>query len=218
MSGRRAARSQAEDSYGHRCDEDTMTQRGVIALCSVTLVQAYLLVSVFPYSAYLVVHLCKDVTIEEAGPYAASLATAFMLGRTIASQFWVRRLAKGYRLCKRASHSPLKVKQGNLADVYGRRLVLILSLIGSGLASLWFGFASTYRTALLARGICGAVNSTVGVTKTLATELAHKLSDAEQHAEQQHASRPANASSSISRSQDAVETRVVGLVVSMRAW
>ena len=120
MSGRRAARSQAEDSYGHRCDDDTMTQRGFIALCSVTLVQAYLLVSVFPYSAYLVVHLCKDVTIEEAGPYAASLATAFMLGRTIASQFWVRRLAKGYRLCKRASHSPLKVKQGNLADVYGR--------------------------------------------------------------------------------------------------
>lgn len=61
----------------------------------------------------------------------------------------------------------------------------------------------------------GAVNSTVGVTKTLATELARKLSD---DAEQLDASRSANTSSANSRSQDAVETRVVGLVVSMRAW
>ena len=68
-----------------------MSPRAVIALCSVTLVQAYLLVNVFPYSAYLVVHLCSNVTVEEAGPYAASLATSFMLGRTIAAQFWVRR-------------------------------------------------------------------------------------------------------------------------------
>ena len=104
----------------------------------------------------------------------------------------------------------LNVKQGNLADVYGRRLVLILSLIGSGLASLWFGFASTYRSCLLARGVLGAVNSTVGVTKTLATELAHNFSD--------DASRRTNTSSANGRSQDSVETRVVGLVVSMRAW
>ena len=142
------------------------TTSSVVALCSVTFLQAYLLVSVFPYAAYIPVHFLH-ISEEDAGPFAALFATSFMIGRTVSAHLW-----------------------GLLADIYGRRFVIILSLIGSGAASLWFGLTDSYNQALMARFMTGAWSSIVGVSKTVATELA--LSDDE-------------------------ETRIVGRAMSMRA-
>ena len=83
------------------------------------------------------------------------------------------------------------------------------SLIGSGCASIWFGMTSTYSGlggAIIARGVIGGWNSIVGVTKTLATELAYHDFGDESHQDDEH------------NDQHKQETRIVGLIMSMRAW
>jgi MFS family permease len=246
----------------------------------VSFIQAYLLVSIFPYGAYMAVllwnnnassssilqhdsdmdsrrqqqlfqtitaaegdaqqttiirHLSlrekvkskipRTITVEDAGPYAALLATSFMIGRTVAALFW-----------------------GHLADIYGRRMVLLISLIGSGFATLWFGMTTRYGGlggAVMARGFVGAWNSIVGVSKTLATELAfHDFGDkdltmheggstdnvdvehtllTQQGSKESETSATSNSSSerddqSSIEQQHQLETRIVGLTMSMRAW
>lgn len=169
--------------------------------------------------------LPNKITVEDAGPYAALLATSFMIGRTIAAVPW-----------------------GHLADIYGRKWVLIVSLIGSGVASLWFGTCTTYggiTGAVLARGVMGAMNSIVGVSKTMASELAHYDFDDDEYydcndgfsiAEEGSQSDSAengelhvaitisseeqncNQTTEVQTPQEQLETRIVGLVMSMRAW
>lgn len=167
----------------------------IAALCSVSFLQAYLLVGVFPYAAYLSIYFLK-IPAEQAGPYAASFATSFMIGRTVTAHLW-----------------------GLMADIYGRRFVMILSLVGSGLASLWFGLTDSYSEAIIARGMIGAWNSIVGVSKTVATELAYfdydnknREADADDHEDSvlldnEHVMQ-----------KQQLETRIVGRVMSMRAF
>ena len=164
----------------------------VVILCMVSFIQAYLLVNIFPYQAYMSVYLWnrqhpeRSITVEQAGPYAAFLTSSFMIGRTFTAHYW-----------------------GRFADIYGRRVAIISSLIGSGWACLWFGMTSTYGGwlgAVAARGVIGGWNSIVGITKTLATELAYYDFDNEGHAHD------------VNDEQCKQETRIVGLVMSMRAW
>ena len=81
-------------------------------------------------------------------------------------------------------------------------------MIGSGCVCIWFGVASTYgglRGTVIARGVSGGWNSIVGVTKTLAIELAyHDVSESMHRCEDNDRYKQ--------------ETRVVGLIMSMRAW
>jgi MFS family permease len=161
---------------------------GVVALCSVTFLQAYLLVGVFPYAAFMAIQFLQ-IQEEQAGPYAALFATSFMIGRTMTAHLW-----------------------GLLADVYGRRFAMICSLVGSGLASLWFGMANSYSQAIVARGMIGAWNSIVGVSKTVATEFAfHNFDDCNNQNREAVVDENAD-------EQQQLETRIVGRVMSMRAY
>ncbi|KAL3794746.1 hypothetical protein HJC23_012756 [Cyclotella cryptica] len=198
----------------------------VAILCTVSFIQSYLLVNIFPYQAYMSVYLWnrqhpeKAITVEQAGPCAAFLTTSFMIGRTLTAHYW-----------------------GRIADIYGRRLVLIATLIGSGWACLWFGMTSRYGGwfgAVAARGVIGGWNSIVGVIKTLATELAYynydsghrcgaQISDETEQCDDTQVS--AHDENTLSHNlhvnqnnqhlcdeQKKRETRIVGLVMSMRAW
>lgn len=134
---------------------------------------------------------------EQAGPYAALFATSFMIGRTATAHLW-----------------------GLLADLYGRRFAMICSLAGSGLASLWFGFATSFSQAIIARGMIGALNSIVGVSKTVATELAfydfdeysNRLENGEVNTDDN------NYEQEQQQQREQLETRIVGRVMSMRAY
>lgn len=211
------------------------------ALCAAAFAQAYLLVNVFPYAAYMSVFLLNGrasttvgrVAVEDAGRYAALLASSFMVGRTVASVPW-----------------------GVLADARGRRAALIASLACSGCASLWFGTATRYggwAGAVAARGCMGAANAIVGVTKTVASELAFHDFDEEGDSSggdglavsgEATAERTGLLSTqtrdssndevlmssddknrnfddhraSCDTSREEMETKTVGLVMSMRAW
>ena len=119
------------------------------SLASTMLVQSYLLVSVFPYSGFLAMHLVPGLNEETAGSYAGLIASSFMFGRTFSSFEW-----------------------GKAADRYGRVFVIQVSLLLSGIVSVLFGFAPTLYSALFWRFVLGLCNGLIGPIKTLVSEFA----------------------------------------------
>ncbi|VEU43360.1 unnamed protein product [Pseudo-nitzschia multistriata] len=120
------------------------------ALSFSLLVQSYLLVSVFPYSGFLSMHLIEGLTEETAGSYAGLIASSFMAGRTFSSFEW-----------------------GKAADRYGRVSVIKASLLLSAVFSLLFGLAGSFPMALALRFLLGVCNGLIGPIKTLVSEYAH---------------------------------------------
>lgn len=121
------------------------------ALCVCTLTHSYLLISVFPYSGFMVIQLLPNVVDHEnAGAYAGLLASSYMFGRAISAYTW-----------------------GKLADTYGRTMVLYASLALSCIFSLLFGLAQSFAAAMVFRALLGMSNGIIGTAKTAVSELAN---------------------------------------------
>lgn len=120
----------------------------VIALCIGVLTQGYLLISCFPYVAFLCIHLVPGLTEQTAGIYAGTLSAVFMVGRACSSYTW-----------------------GVIADRFGRKQVFYWSYILSISFSLWFGLSTAIWQAIVARFLLGAANGLVAVVKTVCTEI-----------------------------------------------
>lgn len=120
------------------------------ALCFCSFMNAYLVISVFPYAGYMVMELGGGkFTTANVGTYAGLLASSFMLGRTLSGVPW-----------------------GKAADVYGRSNILKTCLLLSSVFSLLFGLSTSLRWALVWRFCLGLSNGLMSVVKTAATELA----------------------------------------------
>jgi MFS family permease len=120
-----------------------------LALCSSVFTTFFILMNVFPYSGYMVLFLVPAATKETAGLYAGFLSSAFMVGRACTSLLW-----------------------GQLADIYGRKFVLVVSLITSAIGSVCFGCSATYTMALAVRFGMGLCNGSMVVARTASSELA----------------------------------------------
>jgi MFS family permease len=129
-----------------------------IALCLCMLTQSWLLISVFPYSGFMAIDLIPDVNEENAGSYAGMIASSFMIGRSLSSYGW-----------------------GKVADVYGRKFVLLASLGLACLFSLLFGMAPSFGLALVWRSMLGLGNGISGTSKTTISEIAHGNHQLETH-------------------------------------
>lgn len=81
---------------------------------------------------------------------------------------------------------------GKAADVYGRIFVMEWTLVLAGGFSLLFGTSKSLPAALIWRFCAGMSNGTLSATKTMATE--------------------------VSFGNDALERRIMGVVVGMRSW
>jgi MFS family permease len=117
------------------------------AMCLCTFTHSWLLVSVFPYSGFMVIKLVSGTDEENAGSYAGLLAASFMIGRAITSYGW-----------------------GRIADIYGRRIVFFVSLVLSALFSILFGLSSSFRFAFFWRFLLGASNGVAGISKVVVSE------------------------------------------------
>lgn len=53
----------------------------------------------------------------------------------------------------------------------GRKRVLVIGLLGTGVATLGFGFSRTFLTAMIFRSLGGALNGNVGVMRTMISEI-----------------------------------------------
>ncbi len=131
-------------------DPDIKDLSSTIGVLSFSLlVQSYLLVSVFPYSGFLSMHLIPGLNEETAGSYAGLIASSFMAGRTFSSFEW-----------------------GKAADRYGRVFVIEMSMLLSAVFSILFGLAPTFPVALITRFLLGMCNGLIGPIKTLVSEYA----------------------------------------------
>mmetsp|Transcript_24535 Transcript_24535/g.37855 ORF Transcript_24535/g.37855 Transcript_24535/m.37855 type:complete len:543 (+) Transcript_24535:31-1659(+) len=118
-----------------------------VSLCLTMLTQSYILISVFPYSGYLAMHLIPGLNSEDAGSYAGLVSSSFMIGRTFSSFEW-----------------------GRASDKYGRKRVIQASLFLSAIFSVLFGMAPTMRWALFWRCMLGASNGIMSSVKTVLSE------------------------------------------------
>ena len=116
----------------------------IFALCVALFSMFYLLFSVFPYSGFMVIHLLEGVDEENAGLYAGFLTAAFMVGRAVSAYAW-----------------------GQLADLYGRKFVLIASALASAVGSLAFGCSTTYVMAVTVRFFMGKLKVTTKIDALL---------------------------------------------------
>lgn len=126
-------------------------------LCLAAITNSFFLFSFFPYAGYMAVMLLNnnnntnrrersnEINVDNAGIYAGMLGAALTLGRFLGFVSW-------------------KV----LRNVFGGKRALVLSLLLTGLASLWVGLSITFSRAILARffqGISNGLRSTPSTTK-----------------------------------------------------
>ena len=149
-------RTSLSDDDGDSSDSDqqhaTIVQQhyaSTAAMCLCTFTHSWLLVSVFPYAGFMSIKLVPGTTEENAGYYAGLLSAAFMIGRAVTSYGW-----------------------GKISDIYGRRIVLFISLILSALFSVLFGMSTSFEIAFLWRFLLGASNGVAGISKTIVSETA----------------------------------------------
>jgi MFS family permease len=86
------------------------------------------------------------MTVDEAnvGLYAGILTSSFMIGRALTAVHW-----------------------GAVADTYGRKFVLLVSLITSVVGSIAFGLSTNFYAALAVRFTMGLFNGTMVVVRTM---------------------------------------------------
>ncbi|XP_059143751.1 uncharacterized protein LOC131931076 [Physella acuta] len=107
----------------------------------------------FPFLPEMVLTFGYSET--EKGTYAGIIASAVFAGRVIGSVFW-----------------------GWLADRYGRKIVLLITISFNGLFAGLFGFADNIVVAVIFRFLCGAVNGTVGTAKTILYDISDNTNQA----------------------------------------
>jgi MFS family permease len=119
-----------------------------VALCVCMLTHSYLLISVFPYSGFLVIHLLQVKNEDDAAKYAGLIASAFMVGRATTSVLW-----------------------GHAADRYGRSFALYASLLLSAVFSFLFGLTRSFVAAMIIRFLLGCANGIVSTVKTMVSDM-----------------------------------------------
>jgi MFS family permease len=112
---------------------------------------AFALFQCFPYAGYMVVWLGKAKTKDEAGYYAGYLGAGFMIGRASTSLLW-----------------------GIIADIKGRKLVMMIGCFAMIVFQIMFGLAQTFEVALASRILLGIFNGLVGTSKTVASEIVNR--------------------------------------------
>lgn len=119
-----------------------------VALCACMFTHSYLLISVFPYSGFLAIHLLKIQNEDDAAKYAGLIASAFMAGRACTSVLW-----------------------GRAADRYGRIFALYTSLLLSAVFSLLFGLTKSFTAAMIIRFLLGMSNGIISTVKTMVSDV-----------------------------------------------
>ncbi|CAM6051986.1 unnamed protein product [Sphagnum compactum] len=104
--------------------------------------------SLYPFLYFMVqdFHIAKSD--EDIGYYAGAIGAAFMIGQAITAAHW-----------------------GLIADVYGRKPVIVIGLISVIVFHTLFGLSTNFWMALSSRFFLGVFNGMLGPAKAYASEL-----------------------------------------------
>ena len=134
-----------------------INRRAVFTVCFANCAHFYSMASIFSYAGILAVDLEWAPDADRAGFVAGLLPTVLMLGRLPTSILW-----------------------GYIADRYGRRPALAISMASVALGNLCFGLATNLTAALAVRLLLlGAGNGYVSLMGLLCLELGGERRQAE---------------------------------------
>ncbi|WEJ93947.1 hypothetical protein PSN45_001424 [Yamadazyma tenuis] len=123
----------------------------ILVISFIKLAEPIAFTSLFPYAFYMIRDFGVAKSEAEISTYAGYLAAVFAFGQFSTAIVW-----------------------GKLADIYGRKIVIIIGLLGSSLAVLLLGFSSSFAMAFTARCIMGSLNGNSGVSRSVISEIAPK--------------------------------------------
>jgi MFS family permease len=106
-----------------------------------------------PYLAALVrdLNLVPENDTRRVGYYASIIGSSYYIAQFMSASFW-----------------------GVMSDKYGRRIVLLIGILGGCITSFLFGFSKNLYWALSTRVLFGLVNGNLGTHKTYISEITHK--------------------------------------------
>ncbi|KAJ0979003.1 hypothetical protein J5N97_014477 [Dioscorea zingiberensis] len=117
-------------------------------ICIATLCTTLPISSLFPFLYFMIRDLHVAKRVEDIGFYAGFVGSAMMVGRIFTSILW-----------------------GMVADRYGRKPVIMISIFSVIIFNTLFGLSTTYWMALVTRFLLGFMNGILGSTKAYATEV-----------------------------------------------
>ena len=120
----------------------------VLACCAIWIITGCYWVAQQPYTPWMVHSFFPNENMETIGFHSGYVSSAPQLGQLATALLW-----------------------GYLSDKWGRRPVLILCLLLSTAAFVWFGFSFNMTTAVVSNFVFGAANGAVGVVKTSFAEV-----------------------------------------------
>lgn len=88
---------------------------------------------------------------DQIALYAGMITSSFTFAEFTAGAFW-----------------------GRMSDKFGRKIVLLIGLIGTAISLVMFGFAPNLATAMVARALGGVLNGNLGVIYTMVSEISTK--------------------------------------------
>ncbi len=105
--------------------------------------------SVFPYLFFMVKDFGIAKSEGEIAQYAGYITGSFAMCQVISGIHW-----------------------GRMSDKYGRKPIILISMIGSILGMIMLGFSTNIYMAIAARSVTGLLNGNVGVLRTMLGEIA----------------------------------------------
>lgn len=123
----------------------------IAVVCVMRLAESIAHTQTFPYQYHMLrkFHIAKESS--EIFQYNGYLFAAFSVSQTICNILWSKK-----------------------SDLWGRKPVLILGLIGTAVSLLVYGFSGVYRTAMISKVIGGLFNANMAITRTVLGEIAPK--------------------------------------------
>ena len=125
----------------------------ILALLIVLMNEGLSSTLLLPFIGFYVAHLL-NVTKEEAGYTSGILVSVFMVGQFLSGK-----------------------ALGRWSDVYGRRPVMLFSLLASGVFIILFGLSSNFYLALVIRFAHGLVNGNIGIAKAVIGEITDRTNE-----------------------------------------
>ncbi|CAL9133223.1 unnamed protein product [Musa textilis] len=145
-----------ENCPGCKQDRKNEVHRGIpygefFFIWIVTLCSALPISSLFPFLYFMIrdLHIAKRE--EDIGFYAGFVGSSFMIGRALTSVFW-----------------------GVVADRYGRKPVILISIISVIIFNTLFGLSTSYSMAIISRSFMGCFCGLLGPIKAYASEVCRK--------------------------------------------
>lgn len=120
----------------------------VAALCVGMLAHCIVFTAPLPFIAFMVVDFGMSSDLNSAGYAAGWIAGIFMIGRLVSG-----------------------VPFGMVADKWGRKPCLVVSMINIAIFGIMFGFSRNYTMAIASRFLIGMGNGYMGLSQTCISEL-----------------------------------------------